>query len=333
MNNKFTFPILVAVFAAVVALVVYLGQGHTIAILDTKGLIATRERDLLYFAWGLMLLVCIPVYLLTAGIAWHYRADNKKAKYLPNWEHNTRDELIWWAVPSVIIFILAVSTWNSTQELDPFKPLVSAKPQLTIQVVALNWKWLFIYPQQGIATMNYIEIPIGTPVRFDITSQGPMNSFWIPQLGGQVYAMSGMSTRLHLVASEAGEYAGSSANFSGEGFADMKFVAKAVSQTEFDAWVATMRAASSTLSYSEYAELAQPSSKYPHTSYASVEKNLYTRIRMQFMSPTAKSDTIPHRDHRLVPASSSAATSTSATATPAEQAQTGQAALIDGIQM
>ena len=327
MNNKYTFPILIAVFGAVIWLVLYLSHGHTIAIIDAKGPVALRERDLLYFAWWLMMLVCVPVFLLTAGIVWHFRADNKKAKYLPNWEHNNTDELIWWFVPTVIIVILAVTTWNSTQELDPFKPIANDTPQLTIQVVALNWKWLFIYPQQGIATINYVEIPVDTPVRFDITSQGLMNSFWIPQLSGQVYAMSGMSTQLHLMANETGEYKGSSANFSGEGFADMTFVARAVTKTDFDDWVAATRIGLSTLTYAEYVEVAQPSSKYPPTEYASVVKNLYSRILMQFMSPSGMSQMKTSRNHILGAATTTISTPTSTSSTASTSV--GHAVMMD----
>ena len=180
------------------------------------------------FAALLSLVVVIPVFAMTIYIVWRYRESNQKAKYSPDWDHNSKVETIWWLIPTLLIVVLSVVTWNSSHSLDPFKPIKSSVKPLRVQVIALQWKWLFIYPEQGVASTNILELPVDRPINFEVTADAPMNSFWIPQLGGQIYAMAGMSTQLHLMASEAGTYAGASANLSGKGFAKMKFDTKAV---------------------------------------------------------------------------------------------------------
>jgi len=192
---------------------------------NPKGLIGLQERDQMYMATLLMLVVVIPVLILTFAICWRYRASNKSAEYDPNWHHDTLAESIWWGFPALIIILLCIGTWVSSNQLDPFKPLPSSQKPIRIQVVALQWKWLFIYPEHKIALLNYLQFPENTPLNFEITSDAPMNSFWIPALGGQIYAMPGMVTRLHLQALESGEFRGSSANLSGTGFAAMHFLA------------------------------------------------------------------------------------------------------------
>jgi cytochrome o ubiquinol oxidase subunit 2 len=260
-------------------------HGHNLAVLNPKGLIASRERSLIIIASLLMIIVVIPVFALTFGIVWKYRAGNTKAKYSPDWDHNRRLEATWWAIPSVLILILSILTWTSSHELDPYKPLASSAQPLTIQVVALDWKWLFIYPQQHIATVNFVQIPKDTPINFVITSDAPMNSFWIPQLGGQIYAMPGMSTQLHLMASSTGSYAGSSANISGRGFAGMRFIAKATSPADFNTWVASTQRGSAHLNLETYAALARPSENHPVATYASAQDGLYDTILMKYMMP------------------------------------------------
>ena len=260
-------------------------QANDTAIFAPKGIIALQERNLIITTTLLMLIVVIPVLVLTFFFAWKYRATNKHAKYTPDWASNETLEAIWWAIPGVIILILAVITWKSTHELDPYKPLNSSVKPLTIQVVALDWKWLFIYPEQHIATVNLVEFPAGTPINFEITADAPMNSFWIPALGGQIYAMPGMRTQLHLMATEAGTFSGTSANFSGPGFSGMKFVAKSVSQSEFLEWAYAVKSASSTLTYDEYTTLSAPSKNQPVSLYAEVADGLYDKIIMKFMAP------------------------------------------------
>lgn len=261
-------------------------HGHDIAVLNPAGTVAQQERQLIYFALALSLVVVLPVFAMLFGFAWRYRADNpKKTKYSPDWDHNVAIETIWWLVPSVLILILSVAAWNSSHRLDPFRPLASTTKPMTIQVVALDWKWLFIYPRQNIATVNYVQFPVNTPVTFDITADAPMNSFWIPQLGGQIYAMPGMATQLHLAASQLGNFYGSSANISGQGFAGMHFTAQASSEHDFTNWVRSVKQAPNTLSFKAYDNLAQPSQNNPRAYYASSQPNLYDIIIMKYMEP------------------------------------------------
>ncbi len=260
-------------------------QANDTAIYAPKGMIALQEWSLIITTTLLMLIVVVPVFVLTFFFAWKYRATNKHAKYTPDWANNETLEAIWWAIPSVIILVLAVITWKSTHELDPYKPLRSNVKPITIQVVALDWKWLFIYPELHIATVNLVEFPFDTPINFEITADAPMNSFWIPALGGQVYAMPGMKTQLHLIASDVGTYTGTSANFSGSGFSDMKFDAKSVSPREFLEWAYAVKSASSSLTYDEYTRLSLPSKNHPVSLYSSVAPGLYDKIVMKFMVP------------------------------------------------
>jgi cytochrome o ubiquinol oxidase subunit 2 len=290
MNKKqtYVFFIIVAAICELALLVMFFWHGRqlpNIAVLNPKGTIATQQRDLIVTSTILMLIVVLPVYLLTFAIVWKYREDNKKSKYNPDWDHQTFLELAWWAIPGIIISILAVITWHSSHVLDPFRPIASSKKPLTIQVVALQWKWLFIYPQQNIASVNYVKFPEQTPVNFEITSDAPMNSFWIPQLAGQVYAMSGMSTNLHLMADGQGTYHGVSANISGKGFAGMKFNAESASQGNFDQWVQSTKQSGKNLSSIEYNELSKPSENNPVSTYSSTDQNLYVSVVRKFMGP------------------------------------------------
>lgn len=250
-------------------------------VLDPKGAVGLAERGLMLYAVEFMLIVAIPVYLLLFFFAWRYRAGNKKAKYTPDWEHGKLEELVWWVIPLEIVLVLGALTWSSTHQLDPRKPLEGQAP-LHIQVVALDWKWLFIYPEEGIATVNYFLLPEDRPVMFSITADAPMNSFWIPQLGSQIYAMTGMVTTLNLVANEPGIYAGAGANYSGDGFAKMKFSAQAVAPEEFAEWVQRIKDSPATLSLSAYRELSLPA-EAQKTFYASVEPGLFEAIVAQFM--------------------------------------------------
>lgn len=252
-------------------------------ILDPKGAIGAAELQLMVQALLFMLIVAVPVFILLFFFAWRYRASNKKAKYMPDWEHAKVDELIWWAIPFEIVLILGALTWTSTHELDPPKPLEGGEP-LVVQVVALDWKWLFIYPEEDIASVNYVAFPVDRPVRFEITADAPMNAFWIPQLGGMLYAMTGMVNTLHLIAGEEGEYRGLSANYSGEGFAQMKFAAMAMSEEQFEEWTMERKASSRYLSRYEYELLSEPGIVEQPMFYSDVENGLYNTIVTQFMS-------------------------------------------------
>ena len=265
----------------------------TFAVLDPKGIIASKELALLVSASLLMLIVAIAVFGLAFFFAWRYRASNKRAVYMPNWEHGALSELVWWAIPIEIVLILGALTWTSTHELDPYKPLEGGAP-LQVQVVALPWKWLFIYPEQGIGAVNTLYLPVGRPVEFTVTADAPMNAFWIPQLGGQIYAMTGMSTKLHLQADEVGAYEGGSSNYSGEGFASMKFIATAVSEGDFATWVNDVRQNTRSLGKEEYHLLAKPSTGDAPTTYSSVAQDLYDTILMKYMAPMHLRETHTH---------------------------------------
>lgn len=276
--------LVLGVVAAAGLLVTGLLLGGNVDILNPKGVIADQQRNLLVFVLCLSLVVVIPVFALLGFISLKYRESNKKAKYTPDWDHNKWLETIWWGIPCVIILILATVTWFTSHSLDPYKPLESDKQPVNVQVVALQWKWLFIYPDYGVASVNELPIPNQTPINFTITADAPMNSFWIPSLGGQIYAMSGMSTKLHLQADKEGTYKGSSANISGQGFADMRFNAVAMSQSKFDDWVARARSSDRSLAQSQYEQLALPD-KSPVIYYRLDDKELYDSIVMKYMGP------------------------------------------------
>lgn len=295
--KKFLALMGVVIAAEMVLLFAFLMRGRTIAILQPAGTIAEQQRNLIIFASILGLVVIVPVFILLAFILWRFRDGNVKAKYRPNWDGSRKLETIWWGIPIVIILILAVVTWNTSHSLDPYQPLESSTKPLRIQVIALQWKWLFIYPDQQIASVNYVQIPEDTPVNFEITSDAPMNSFWIPQLGGQVYAMSGMSTQLHLMADNPGSYNGVSANISGEGFAGMKFTVDAVSNADFDNWVQQTASGNSRLDQTTYQKLAQPSSNEPVTLFAASEPGLYDSVIRRYMGHG--SDSADHSGHNM----------------------------------
>ncbi len=251
-------------------------------VLNGQGAVAIAERGLIIHAVLLMLIVAVPVFLLIFLIAWRYRAGRRsRARYAPDWEHGKMEELVWWAIPIEIVLILGALTWSSTHQLDPRKPLPGGTP-LVVQVVALDWKWLFLYPEQKIATVNYIAVPVDRPLRFEITADAPMNSFWIPQLGGQIYAMTGMMSTLHLVANKPGTFKGLSANYSGEGFAGMQFTVVATPQEEFDAWIQTVKESPQILDQSAYRMLARPSIANPAAYYGSFDQDLLSSIMKKF---------------------------------------------------
>ncbi|MGF6742051.1 ubiquinol oxidase subunit II [Paraburkholderia atlantica] len=260
------------------SLMLLLSGCSNLDILNPKGSVGLAERDLIATSVWAMLIVVIPVILMTLFFAWRYRASNRNAEYKPGWTHSTAIEVVVWTIPALIILFLAVLTWKSTHELDPYRPLESEVKPISVEVVALDWKWLFIYPDLGIASVNQLAIPVGTPVNFRITSDTVMNSFFIPQLGGQIYAMAGMQTRLHLIADHAGDYAGLAANFSGKGFSDMKFRTLASSPEEFNAWVAKVRASSDRLDMDRYHAVSEPSEKDPVRYFSTVDPKLFNNI-------------------------------------------------------
>ncbi|MBV8041437.1 cytochrome o ubiquinol oxidase subunit II [Pluralibacter sp.] len=260
-------------------------SGCDSALLDPKGQIGLEQRSLILTAFGLMLIVVIPAVLMAVGFAWKYRASNNDAKYTPNWSHSNKVEAVVWTIPILIILFLAVLTWKTTHALEPSKPLVHDEKPVIIEVVSMDWKWFFIYPEQGIATVNEIAFPANVPVQFKVTSNSVMNSFFIPRLGSQIYAMAGMQTNLHLIANEAGTYDGISASYSGQGFSGMKFKAFATpDRTAFDQWVAKVKASADTMNdMAAYDKLAAPSENNKVEYFSSVKPNLFVDVINKFM--------------------------------------------------
>lgn len=230
-----------------------------------------------------MLIVVIPVIAMTLLFGWRYRRSNALAKYLPDWAHSNAIEAVIWVVPCAIIAVLALLTWQTSHSLDPHKPLESDVAPIEIQAVALDWKWLFIYPEQGIASVNEVAFPVDTPVRFRVSSGSVMNAFFIPRLGSQIYAMAGMDNDVHLIADEIGNYPGRSTNYSGAGFSGMTFEAKVTTSDDFNAWVEAVRSAPETLTYPQgYEALAEPSESHPVEYFSAVSPSLYESILTSF---------------------------------------------------
>ena len=267
-------------------------SGCDSALLNPKGQIALEQRSLILTAFGLMMIVVIPAVLMAVVFAWKYRATNTNAKYSPNWSHSNKVEAVVWTIPILIILFLGVLTWKSTHALEPSKPLASDVKPVEIDVVALDWKWLFIYPEQGIATVNQIAFPANTPVNFKITSNSVMNSFFIPTLGSQIYAMAGMQTKLHLIANEPGTFDGISANFSGRGFSGMKSKAIATKDdAESQQWVAKVKAAPNTLTtMDDFEKLAAPSENHPVEYFSTANPELFKQVIDKFMMSHGKMD-------------------------------------------
>lgn len=271
---------------AVLATLPWLG-GCGLLVLDPPGDIAAQQGDLIIVATLLMLIVIVPVIALTLLFAWRYRASNTKATYKPNWDHSIHLELVIWAVPMLIIIALGAITWISTHLLDPYRPLerisegrpvpVGVEP-LEIQAVALDWKWVFLYPEQGIATVNEVAVPVDRPVRFKLTASTVMNAFYVPALAGMIYSMPGMETTLHAVMNEAGDYEGFSSHYSGAGFSDMRFTFKARDDAGFEQWVGEVRDSAVTLDRDVYLHLEKPSAPEPVQHYGSVAPGLYHAI-------------------------------------------------------
>jgi cytochrome o ubiquinol oxidase subunit 2 len=252
--------------------------GCSEGVLDPEGPVASSERLIMFNSTGIMLAIVIPTILATLGTAFWFRASNERARYMPDFAYSGRLELLVWSIPIMTILLVGGVAWLSSYDLDPPKAIVSAEKPIRVQVVALDWKWLFIYPDEGIATVNQLSIPVGAPISFELTSSGVMNSFFVPQLGGQIYTMSGMVTRLHLRADRAGTYRGMSANYSGAGFSDMHFNVKAVSPEKFAQWVADTRASGPVLDAQSYAELTKPSQADAPFSYRAVSPDLFNGI-------------------------------------------------------
>ncbi len=260
------------------ALALLLSGCSSVAVLDPKGRIGAEEKSLIVTAAILMLIVVVPVIVMAILFAWRYRASNGRARYAPDWSHSRGIEIGVWVVPVIIVSVLGYLAWTRSHSLDPFRPIASPIRPVTIQVVSLDWKWLFIYPDQGVASVNQVAFPVNTPVDFAVTSATVMNSFFIPRLGSQIYAMAGMQTQLHLLAGQPGSYRGLSANFSGEGFSGMTFTAVALPPGGFHRWIETARQSTKKLDWGSFSLLARPSERNPVEYFSAVEPMLFSRV-------------------------------------------------------
>ena len=247
-------------------------------IMDPKGPVAAAEWLLMINATEIMLVVVVPVILLTLWVAWWYRASNERAGRTIDWAYQGSVEFVTWSIPALVIILLGGVTWISSHQLDPRTPLPGNTKPLEVEAVSLDWKWLFIYPDQKIATVNQLVIPAGMPVHFRITSATVMNALFVPQLGSQIYAMAGMTTNLHLQADKPGDFIGMSSNYSGDGFSDMRFNVSAVPSGDFESWVTKARGAPKGLDDAGYGELTKPSSAVAPVLYKSVDPSLFDRI-------------------------------------------------------
>jgi cytochrome o ubiquinol oxidase subunit 2 len=263
------------------ALLVGCGEG----VLAPVGPVGVAQRTLLYNSLTIMLVIAIPTILATLGVAWWFRAGNARARYRPDWSYSGRLELIVWSIPALVILFLGGITWLSSHELDPAEPLPSKNAPLDIEIVSLDWKWLFIYPQQHLASVNRLVAPVGTPLHLRITSASVFNMFFVPRLGSAIYSMNGMVTRLYLQADETGSFPGLSAHFSGAGFSGMSFETRALPPEQFDAWVDSVHASGPTLDSTEYRKLLQQSQGVAPYTYSNVQSGLFEDIVRRVLPP------------------------------------------------
>jgi len=292
--------------AAVLAVIyIYLAIVFTVLIrngqmqlLDPAGLVAGMQSKILWAALAFIAVIGSTIIVSFFVVMFRYREGGNKT-YRPEWTAGKRLQLLGWGIPSVAIVVICVLLWNTAHVVDPYKPINSSTKAVTIQVVALRWKWLFIYPNDHLASVNIMEIPVGTPINIELTADAPMNSFWVPRLSGQIYAMTGMVTQLHIEADQAGSYAGSAAEISGDGFSGMDFTVNAVSAKDYASWKATTMYSSQTLDYPAYQKLAEPSSYVAPTYYALADQNLFDAIVMQFMVPGTDPSTLEVRGKSL----------------------------------
>ncbi|HEY2527201.1 MAG TPA: ubiquinol oxidase subunit II [Xanthobacteraceae bacterium] len=262
-------------------------EGCHTAILSPAGPIGAGDRTILLDALAVMLAIVIPTILATLAFAWWFRASNARARHLPNWSYSGRLELIVWSIPALVVFFLGGIAWIGSHLLDPARPLSSNTKPLEIQVVSLDWKWLFIYPEQGVASVNHLVAPVGVPLHFQITSASVFNVFFVPQLGSEIYSMYGMTTQLSLQADRPGVYHGLSAHFSGDGFSDMAFDLQAVTPGQFSTWVSATSASGPVLDEAAYRNLLTQSENVKPYTYRAVQRDLYSDIVLQRLPPGA----------------------------------------------
>lgn len=283
------YPALVGLFifmlvADFVLLIRYIMHGKNIALFNPKGLIAQEQLSLIIFVVAVLLVIAVPALFLLYFTAWKYRESNTKAIHAPNAHHSKFLILSMWLVPTAFVLVLAPVMWSATHRLVPQKSLATDGKPLRIQVISMRWKWLFIYPEQQIATVNFVQVPVNTPVQFELTAdEAPMSSFWIPNLGGQLYSMTGHVNRLNLLAETPGDYPGSSAEINGIGFAGMKFIARASTMEEFGNWVQEVKQSPDVLDTAKYKSILKPSENNPAAFYSAYESSIYENVVMKYM--------------------------------------------------
>lgn len=264
----------------------YVLHGHNLVLFNPQGRIAKAQHSLMLYVAGVLLTIAIPTLTLLYFTAWKYRESNKKATYLPSANHGTLFNFSLWAIPAGVMVMLAVVMWPAAHKLQPRNALISDVKPLTIQVISLRWKWLFIYPEQNIATVNYVQIPVNTPIQFELTAdETPMSSFWIPSLGGQLYSMTGHVNQLNLMADSVGSYTGSSAELNGAGFAEMKFTAQASNASDFHYWIQEVKRTPAVLDTATYANLVKPSQNNSMSFYSAYENGLYDTVLSKYIGP------------------------------------------------
>lgn len=267
-------------------------------VFEPAGWVALQQKKLLIFAAILCLFVVVPVFTMLLWFAWRYREGNqKKHTYSPEWSKNTKLELLWWGIPIILIIVLGTVTWVTTHQLDPYKKITSKNKTIDVQVVALQWKWLFIYPQYGVASVNELAMPVDYPVSFRLTADAPMSSFWVPRLGSQIYSMNSMASQLNLIANQTGKFTGYNTNINGEGYADMKFWVSAMPKNEFDTWIKTGQASSNMLTLESYQKLAKPSKNIPTKRYMLMQNDLFDTIVMKYMDGKVSEKSGTKMDH------------------------------------
>jgi cytochrome o ubiquinol oxidase subunit 2 len=255
------------------------------AVLDPRGPVGQADRTILIDSLAIMLAIGVPTIIATFAFAWWFRASNTRARYRPDWEFSGAIELVVWAIPAMVIILLGGVAWIGSHELDPAKPLSDRVAPLDVQVVSLDWKWLFIYPQEGVASVNQLVVPVGVPLRFALTSASVWNVFFVPQLGSMIYTMNGMRTQMNLQADEIGTLHGLSAHFSGDGFSDMHFPVRVVRADDFAAWVKASRGVGPTLDDTTYMALARQSANLPASTFGAVTPELFAKVLRQELPP------------------------------------------------
>ncbi len=254
-------------------------------VLDPQGVIGIADKTILIDSLAIMLAIVVPMIAATLGFAWWFRASNTRAAHRPDFVYSGRIELIVWGIPLLVIMLLGGVTWIGSHDLDPYKPVASDTPALEVQGVSLDWKWLFIYPNQGVASVNRLVVPAGVPIHFSLTSASVMNAFFIPQLGSMIYTMNGMRTQLNLRADAPGTFHGLSSHYSGDGFSDMHFDVQALPPAQFAAWIETTKRTGPTLDQAAYATLAKQSIDAAPFTYRSIEPGLFQQIVTQKLPP------------------------------------------------